>query len=258
MKNNTEETNWNNVSSWYDDYLKGDDTYQAKVIAPNLVRMLDLQEGERVLDVACGQGYFSRLVAKTGAMAVGVDAAQELVEIAARQAGTGESYRVGNAENLPAMKLGMFDAVFSVLAFENIKNISKVLSGMNDCMKKEGKAVVVLLHPAFRIPKHSDWGYDMKRSVQYRKTEKYLSEVSIPIELAPHTGEKRGAQKITTTFHRSLQWYAKAFRNAGFAITNLEEWISHKKSETGPRQIAEDAARKEIPMFMAIELRTLI
>ncbi|MFZ4500406.1 MAG: class I SAM-dependent methyltransferase [Minisyncoccia bacterium] len=250
MKN--EQTQWDNVSRWYDEYLKGDDTYQAKVIAPNLLRMLDPKEGERVLDVASGQGYFSRLIAKSGAMVVGVDASKELVEVAARQASVNESYRVGDAQALPAMKLGSFDAVFSVLAFENIKNIPKVLEGMNDCLKKEGKAVVVLLHPAFRIPQHSDWGYDMKKGVQYRKTEKYLSEVSIPIELSPF----RGAKKITTTtFHRSLQWYAKAFRNAGFAITNLEEWISHKKSEAGPRQSAEDTARKEIPMFLAIELR---
>ena len=49
-------TSWGGVASWYDDYLKDEDTYQAKVIAPNLMRMLNLKEGERVLDVACGQG----------------------------------------------------------------------------------------------------------------------------------------------------------------------------------------------------------
>ena len=254
MKHNTTETNWNNVAHWYDSYLKGDDTYQAKVIAPNLARMLAVSLADRVLDVACGQGYFARLIADAGATVVGVDSSSDLVELAAQQAQTNESYRVGDAEKLPAMKLGTFDAAFSVLAFENIKNIAKVLEGINDCLKKEGKVVLVLLHPSFRIPQHSDWGYDMKRNVQYRKTEKYLSEVSIPIELAPHKG---GKKETTTTFHRSLQWYVKSFRNAGFAITNLEEWISHKKSDAGPRQVAEDAARKEIPMFMAIELRKL-
>jgi hypothetical protein len=35
----------------------------------------------------------------------------------------------------------------------------------------------------------------------------------------------------------------------------LEEWISHKKSEKGTRQLAEDVARKEFPLFMALELR---
>ncbi|MBY0328787.1 methyltransferase domain-containing protein [Patescibacteria group bacterium] len=255
MTNNNNETNWNNVAHWYDNYLKGDDTYQAKVIAPNLARMLALSPTDRVLDVACGQGYFARLIAEMGTTVVGVDSSSELIELAARIAQTNESYRVGDAEKLPTMKLGTFDAVFSVLAFENIKNISKVLEGMNDCLKNAGKVVLVLLHPAFRIPQHSDWGYDMKAGIQYRKTQKYLSEVAIPIELTPHN--KGGKKEVTTTFHRSLQWYVKAFRNAGFAITNLEEWISHKKSDAGPRQVAEDAARKEIPMFMAIELRKI-
>lgn len=252
------DTNWNTVAHWYDDYLKGDDTYQAKVIAPNLLRMLALEPGQKVLDVACGQGYFARMVATSGAVVVGVDASDDLIAMATKEAGAYESYRVGNAETLPALKLGLFDSAFSVLAFENIKSIHKVLDGMHDCLVRDGKAVIVLLHPAFRIPQHSDWGYDMKRGVQYRKTEKYLSEISIPIELSPHKVQQHGIKKITTvTFHRSLQWYAKAFRNAGFAITNLEEWISHKKSQAGPRQGAEDAARKEIPLFLAIEIKKI-
>lgn len=256
MKHIEQKTDWNNVAHWYDDYLKGDDTYQAKVIAPNLLRILNVDSKHRVLDVASGQGYFARLVANTGATVVGVDSSSDLVERAALQANTNESYRVGNVETLPSMKLGEFDSVFSVLAFENIKHIAKVMDGISDCLKHDGKLVLVLLHPSFRIPQHSDWGYDMKRGVQYRKTEKYLSEVSIAIDLAPFKSGKK--EKITTTtFHRSLQWYMKTFRNAGFTITNLEEWISHKKSEVGPRQAAEDNARKEIPLFMAIELRKL-
>ena len=42
---------------------------------------------------------------------------------------------------------------------------------------------------------------------------------------------------------------------AGLAITRLEEWISHKKSEEGPRATAEDVARKEIPLFLMLEMR---
>jgi hypothetical protein len=32
----------------------------------------------------------------------------------------------------------------------------------------------------------------------------------------------------------------------------MEEWPSHKTSTSGPRAAAENTARKEIPMFMAI------
>lgn len=44
---------------------------------------------------------------------------------------------------------------------------------------------------------------------------------------------------------------------AGFAVTNMEEWISHKKSEKGPRSKAEDKARREFPLFLAIAARKL-
>lgn len=247
-------TDWNNVAQWYDNYLEGDDTYQAAVIAPNLLRLIDPKKGKRILDVACGQGYFARLCAEKGAEVIGVDQSAALIEKAKTQAGEKELYIVGNAETLDAYKLESFDTVFSVLALENIKNIAAVMEGIQQVVRPDGKVVFVLLHPAFRIPQSTDWGFDSKKTVQYRRVEKYLSEITIPIELSPFKGEKKAS---TVTFHRSLQWYMKAFRNAGFAITNIEEWNSHKKSQPGPRQAAEDNARKEIPMFLALELKKL-
>jgi ubiquinone/menaquinone biosynthesis C-methylase UbiE len=234
-------TDWDNVAHWYDNYLVGEDTYQAKVIAPNLLRMLAVKKGSNVLDIACGQGYFARQVAAIHATVIGIDQSAALIEKAKNQAGVNESYLVGNAEKLGSYQLGSFDTIFSVLALENMRNVAAVLEGMNNLLKKNGKVVLVLLHPAFRIPQHADWGYDTKKELQFRKVEKYLSEVTIPIELAPFNG---GKKVTTTTFHRSLQWYMKAFRNAGFSISGLEEWISHKKSA-------------EIPMFLALELRKM-
>ena len=37
------DTSWNKVASWYDEVLKDDDSYQAKVVVPNLVRVLGLK-----------------------------------------------------------------------------------------------------------------------------------------------------------------------------------------------------------------------
>jgi ubiquinone/menaquinone biosynthesis C-methylase UbiE len=250
-------TDWNNVANWYDNYLVGEDTYQAQVIAPNALRLIAPQKGQRILDLACGQGYFSHMCAEKIGEIVGIDQSSVLIEKAKANAAANELYIVGNAETLDAYKLGEFDTVFSILALENIKKISAVMEGIQQVVKKDGKVIFVLLHPAFRIPQHTDWGFDTKKTVQYRKVEKYLSEINIPIELAPFKGTKETKKVTTITFHRSLQWYMKAFRNAGFAITNIEEWISHKTSQPGPRQHAEDTARKEIPMFMAIELKKI-
>jgi len=59
----------------------------------------------------------------------------------------------------------------------------------------------------------------------------------------------------TISFHRSPQFYFKKFSKNGFAVTRLEEWISHRKSEKGPRAMAEDHARKEIPLFLCLEIK---
>lgn len=242
-------TDWDNVAPWYSTHLEGDYTYQAKVIAPNLVRMLDIKKGEAVLDLACGEGYFSRLIKDTGASVTGVDLSVELINIA-KEKSSNISYIIAPAENTK-LKKESFDKAFTVLAFENIKNIDEVMLEIKRVLKKEGKFVLVMLHPAFRIPKYSDWGFDTKKDTQYRRVDKYLSEIKIEIDLRPFKG--KGVVK-TTTFHRSLQWYMKSFKKSGFAVIGMEEWISHKKSAVGPRQRAEDMARKEFPMFLALEI----
>jgi ubiquinone/menaquinone biosynthesis C-methylase UbiE len=245
-------TDWDKVASWYDSYLEGSDTYQEKVIAPNLLRMLAVKKGDAILDLACGQGFFSRLVKDGGGVVTGVDLSKNLIDMA-QEKSDDISYVVASAHDTK-LKKESFDKVFTVLAFENIKNIDEVTLEINRVLKREGKFFLVMLHPAFRIPQYSDWGFDTKKEVQYRRTDKYLSEVKIDIELNPHKGQRKIQ---STTFHRSLQWYMKSFKKAGFAITTIEEWISHKKSQPGARQKAEDMARKEFPMFLALELKKL-
>ena len=258
-----QDTGWNAVAQWYDEYLAGDDTYQAKVIAPNLLRMLAVKKGERVLDLACGQGFFSTLCAQAGAKVTGVDIAPALIAKAHESAkateasvpsGSSLSYVTASADatGLPS---AAFDAGIIVLALENIARTQETLAELSRVLVAGGRAVIVLLHPAFRIPQHADWQYSAKKSLQQRVVDRYLSEFSISILERPHAGGTHAKEVSTKTYHRSLQWYSKALRNAGFGIMGIEEWISHKKSQPGPKQKIEDAARKEFPLFIALEIR---
>jgi hypothetical protein len=108
-----------------------------------------------------------------------------------------------------------------------------------------------MMHPAFRIPKESSWGWDEEKKAQYRRIDRYLSASSS--ELVVHPGQK--GSEVTVSYHRSLQDFSKALSKAGLVIAKMEEWISHKKSGLGPRQKAEDAARKEFPLFLMLEAR---
>ena len=46
-------TSWGKVADWYDSYLETNkDSYQEKVITPNLLRILDIKKGMHVVDLA--------------------------------------------------------------------------------------------------------------------------------------------------------------------------------------------------------------
>ena len=127
------------------------------------------------------------------------------------------------------------------LAIQNIENVEGVILEAWRVLKPGGEFHIAMNHPAFRIPKQSSWVYDDKKKVQTRRVDQYLSVSRTDIDMHPGFAD---APK-TISYHRPLQFYFKAFAKGGFAVTRLEEWISHKTSDSGPRAKAENNARKE-------------
>ncbi len=134
-----------------------------------------------------------------------------------------------------------------VLALQNMDKPTEMLKNVSFVLKKGGELVIVLNHPAFRIPQSSSWGWDEKNRVQYRRIDSYLSSKKIAI--VAHPGEK--VSENTVSFHYSLQDISKFLSSAGFVIEKMEEWVSPKNSEGG-RAKEEDTARREFPLFMCI------
>ena len=248
-KSKPKDTSWENVAEWYDKLLEGEGTYQKELILPNFLRLMDIRRGAVVLDLACGPGFFSREFAARGAVVTGVDASKALVAIAKKNTPSNSAaFHIASADALPFVKNASVDKVAIVLALQNIEKVAAALAECARVIKKDGGLYIVLNHPAFRVPKASSWGWDEKGKVQYRRVDRYLSELKVPD--ADHPGDK--PNQHTTSFHRPLQYYFKALNKAGFAVSLMEEWNSHKASQAGPRAAAEDVARKEIPMFLCL------
>lgn len=251
------ETSWQREAHWYEAYLEGrDDTYQRTVILPNILRVLDIHAGDIVLDLACGQGFFSREFAKAGARVTGVDVSKALIALAKKKDTRAISYHVARAEHMPFLAGACFDTVVCILALQNIPHMRETCREVGRVLSPRGTFVMVLNHPAFRAPRFSSWGWDEERRLQYRRIDRYLSAYDVAIDM--HPGKRIGARNThTVSYHRSLQDIVKALAVNDFAITKLEEWISHKTSDRGPRKKAEDVARKEFPLFLMLEARLL-
>jgi SAM-dependent methyltransferase len=211
--------------------------------------MLGLQPGQRVLDLACGQGAFTRHLAKLGLEVFGVDASAGLIRLARRRSGPKASYRVLPAEQLGRLQMpGAFDAVVCVLAIQNMEPISPVLAGCASVLRPGGRLVIVMNHPCFRIPRQSGWGEDPSRKLVYRRVDRYLTPLRIPVQVHPGSAP----ETVVWSFHRPLQEYVDAMVQAGLMVDKLEEWASDRTSQPGRRATAENRARAEIPLFMAL------
>lgn len=256
-------TSWGKVANWYNNLIEKDkDSYQRKLVLPNLIRLLEAKREDVIVDLACGQGFFSRELAKLGAKVIGIDISPELIEIArhllgeqgrhlrgAQEKDKLVEYRVAPANKLNFLKNNSVDKVLIILSLQNIENADAVIREVNRVLKQKGKLFIVLNHPAFRIPKESSWGWDEKEKIQYRRLNRYLSESKEAIQM--HPGDKPWEKTIS--FHRPLQFYFKTLSKNGFLVSRLEEWISHKTSEEGPKKVAEDRSRREFPLFLFLE-----
>src|SRR5688572_25162258 len=93
-----QQTDWNNVAKWYDDLVgEGGSEYHREVVLPGVMRLLAPQPGEKILDIACGQGVLARLLHERGASVTGIDASRALVAAARERSDPSIRFEVGDA-----------------------------------------------------------------------------------------------------------------------------------------------------------------
>lgn len=258
-------TSWEKSSAWYNK-LVGDQGhyYHEHVIIPSVLRLLNLKPGASVLDVGCGQGILGKKLSK-GAAYQGIDASMSLIKAARAQDKSRTTFEkvvrdkvpqheylcADAAKPLPITKKDFTNATI-ILALQNMEFPDAVLKNIAAHMRVGGRLVIVLNHPAFRIPRQSGWDVNSKSNLQYRWVNRYLTPMKIPIQMHPG----RGQSELTWSFHEPISVYAGHLKNAGLVIENIEEWSSDKTS-TSREKKREDRARAEIPLFMAIVAKKL-
>ena len=119
---------YDHIGSKYDEYARTATLKRAE--SYTFFRMVGTLDGQRVLDLACGFGFYTRLLKQRGAaQVVGVDISPEMIRLARQQEQAeplGITYQVGDAVALP--RLGHFDLVTAVNLLNYAESKDQMLS----------------------------------------------------------------------------------------------------------------------------------
>jgi ubiquinone/menaquinone biosynthesis C-methylase UbiE len=218
------DTSWHKVGKWDNHY------FEDHVIGSGVIRLLALKPGDSLLDLGCGSQWLAKKIPK-GMQYLGLDLVY------------------GQDVTKPLSLERTFSHATIILALQNMENPAGAIQNAAGHLVPDGKLVIVLNHPAFRIPRQSSWGIDQQSKLQYRRENIYMSPLKIPITMHPGQGGP-----VTWSFHHPISVYIKMLTDNHFMIETMEEWTSDKES-VGSAGKMENRSRAEFPLFLAILAR---
>lgn len=247
-------TSWDDVANWYDGWMgQQGGEYHRQVAIPALLQLLDPKAGETVLDIGAGQGVLAPYLQEAGMVYLGVEASPKLVR-RARKRHRHAQFALGDARSLAkiaTVEKDGFDTAVFLLSIQDMDPLDAVLHSAAWALKPGGRLVILMTHPCFRIPRQSGWGWDAQRRLRYRRIDRYLTALRVPLRPG-----KRGKGRVTRSFHRPLQAYINGLAACDLLVEQLQEIpLEDVAALTNGRLKADKRASAEIPLFLGIRAR---
>ena len=149
------------------------------ITAP-VVELMHLQPADNVLDLSCGAGWATRLLAKNvpRGTILGVDLSDQMIAHARESSREFNNieYRVGSAEQIPADD-SFFDKVLSVEAFYYYPDQGRALDELRRVLKPGGN-IFILINLYKDNPYSLRWVKELAVPVHARSESEYLELIT--------------------------------------------------------------------------------
>jgi malonyl-CoA O-methyltransferase len=163
----------------------------------------------RVLDIACGTGYWKRRLEQDGAVAFGCDACQEMLP-------TGGRVAVGDAECLP-FAAAIADLVVCSLALGYFRRLGNVFGEMKRILRPGGYLAISDLHPAAL---RSGWKRSFRVEARVFEIEHFVRDVDEVKSAAARSGLELQHEQDAYFGIEELPIFKQAKRAESFAATS--------------------------------------
>jgi 2-polyprenyl-3-methyl-5-hydroxy-6-metoxy-1,4-benzoquinol methylase len=260
QSNDEDRARWEQKAAFWDN-LHGDggNRFHQHLVSPAVERLLALQPGERVLDIACGNGVLARRLAALGGQVTAVDFSPALIERArarGQQAGTPITFGVVDATDytgLVALGEGSFPAVVCTMALMDMAVIAPFYQAARRLLRADGRLVVATAHPAF----NSNGSIFFAEMAEQAGSQVTTQGLKITAYLAIPPTIAMGARDEPTphyVYHRPLHHLLGEAFAAGLVLDALEE-PAPRPEEYGPARPLSWSALPQIPPVLAYRLR---
>jgi SAM-dependent methyltransferase len=225
---------------------------------PAVESLLQPQPGERLLDIACGNGLTSRRLATAKARVTAFDGSAAMVAIAAGRPGPSSiDYRLLDAtdrEALLGLGAGAFDGALCNMALMDIAGIEPLMTALAVLLKLGGRFVFSVLHPCFNNPATVQMGEQEDRNGTLQTTYSVkIARYKTPftqVGLAMH-----GQPVPHPYFHRPLSLLLAPALSAGLVLDGFEEQAFPPGNSGGTTPLSWNGHFCEIPAALIVRLR---
>jgi SAM-dependent methyltransferase len=226
---------------WIDGFTEGADPEYTEQILP--MAFDELSGFERILDVGCGDGQISRMMAGARCRVVGIDPTWNQIAVA-QERGGGARYVRSGAAALP-FAAGRFDAAVACLVFEHIDDVDAAIAEVARVLRPGGRFAFFLNHPLLQTP-GSYWidDHTVDPPEQYWRVGPYLAEQSF-VEQVEHG-------VFIRFVHRPLSRYLNALADHGLVLERMIEPVPPDGFLARAEEYAQAAA---IPRLLYLRLR---
>lgn len=238
---NESQIRWDGIAEFWDDYMgEHSNRFHREIVRPKSEELLSVVEGQTILDIACGNGNFSRRLADLGAKIVAFDYSPKMIERAKLRSKDyldRIKYQVVDATSYDSLiELGIerYDGAVANMALMDIADITSLVRALQQLLKKNGIFVFSIPHPCFQAP----------NTRKIHETEDINGEIvtrnSVQISkyLAPESFETigiRGQPVSHIIFHRPLSYYLNLFLSFDFVLAGWEEPSFQKDEDSNKR-----------------------
>ena len=221
---------WNeSAESWTKLARAGYDVYRDYLNTPAFFPMLPDVEGLAGLDIGCGEGYNTRLLAKRGARVTAIDIAEVFIahaQAAEKETSLGINYQVASAVDLP-LHDATFDFATAFMSLMDVPETDRVLAESYRVLKPGGFLQFSIAHPCFDTP-HRRNLRDANHRTYAIEVGKYFQgsegEVDEWLFKAAPWHAKQGLRKFKIPrFRRTLSYWLNLLFETGFQLERIEE-----------------------------------